>query len=228
MARGLLPLQVVPEEGRQDRLQRGLTGLVIGFRPMFEIVLAPEGAPLGTERERLGGLAEALADAGQRAKGAGQALFQVGLDGAGQHGRGTLGADGDRHGVAVDDCRGDELRGFQVVYPVGQCAVGLCQSGDAGVFRGVVVGGVEQRGAGGVAGFHRTADQREGALGGPAFDLRRRGVGDDGQPGLGLEKQAKLGDGGLATARKDDAAAFDGQEDRKMLHHGTRVAWEQI
>ena len=148
----------------------------------------------------------------------GQARLQIGLDRAGEHRGRALGADGDGHRVAVDDGGGDELAVVQVVDDVDQRAVRPRDRGGAGVLGRVLVGGIEERGAGRVAGLHRAAHEAQAPLGRPALDLGRRVGGEDREVRLGLQQEPQLGQRRLAAARQDDPAAGEGQEDREMLH----------
>jgi hypothetical protein len=161
--------------------------------------------------------AEGLADAGQEAEPGRQHRLDLGLDLAGEHRGGALGADGDGHGVAVDDGGGDEV-GSEVVDDVDERAGGAADRGGAGVLGRVAVGAVEQCRAGGVAVVDGAFGQRQAALGGPAQHLRVGFGAVDGDAGLGLQEQAQLRDRDPARAGDDDAAAAQVEEDGEMAH----------
>ena len=80
----------------------------------------------------------------KRAEALGQALFQISLDRAGQHGRGAFGADRDGHWITVHDGGRDELAVLQVVHDINQRAACQRQMRCARVLDGIFICAVKQ------------------------------------------------------------------------------------
>ena len=90
---------------------------------------------------------------------------------AGRNRRSPFGADGHGHRVTIDDGGGDELAVLEVVHNVDKRPVRPREGRGAGIFGGILVSGIEEHGAEGIAGLHGAANEAQTTLGGPLRDL---------------------------------------------------------
>ena len=147
-----------------------------------------------------------MADAGEDSEIRREVLFVERLDATREDRGRAFGANGDGHGISVNDGGCDEITVFEVIDDVDQRAASVAEFGDAGVFSGVFGRAINEGGAKGIAPVERALDQGETLFVCPSLDLGVWVGTIDGNAGFGLENQAQLGHGGFGCAANDHAA----------------------
>ena len=142
-------------------------------RPALEVEAGPERPPR-PRIERLDPRPEALADPGQPPERRRQHRLDLGLDLAREDGRRALGADRDRHRVAVDDRGRDEIAAVEVVDDVDERAGRAADRRRPSVALGLAGRAVDERRAVGVARRQVARHELEPPLRRPGLDLGRR------------------------------------------------------
>ena len=124
----------------------------------------PEFPPRAPSRKLLGdGIAEISGKTRQRIEPWMQLALEPGAQALGEHGRGTLGADGDRHLAAIDDGRHDEAAQSRLVRNIDGNAERAGDRRDAGILIVVAGGGNDQRPAADLIDAGTRGDQRDTA-----------------------------------------------------------------
>ena len=178
----------------------------------------PEFTAPGAHGQHFCCVAECLADTCEDAKRCRQLRLQIGLDGPGKDRGGAFGPDRNGYRVTVHDGRGDELAVIKIVDNIDQCALSIGNRRDARVLGIIFVSSVKQRGSLRITRLHGARDDLQLALIGPFANVIGDLSSDHGQPRLCFHQQAQLGQSGVTTARKDNAAALNSEEYGKMLH----------
>ena len=166
---------LVVGQQRVQRLFDGGLAIRYGAGAGGKVIVTPEIAARTAKGQGVGHLAEPLADPRQRSQRCGQAFLQIGLDRTGQHGGRAFGADGNGHGVTVDDGGGDKGAVVQIVDDIDQGPLGTRNRGGAGVFGLVFIGSVEEFRTQHIAVAQGAGVQRQAARIGPCRDLGRGG-----------------------------------------------------
>lgn len=190
-------------------------------RPGLEIEARPEHPP-GARLERLDPATKSLTDPGKGAQRRRQQLLDPGLDPAGQDRRGALGADGNRHRIAIDDGRRDEIAALEIVDDIDERPRGTADRHGASILGRVGIGTIDEGRALGIARVERALHKRQPPGPMPDPQLRIRGHAIDEKPRLGLQQQAQLRDRSLSGTGHDHPAITQIKKDREVAHGCSR------
>ena len=140
------------------------------------------------------------------------------LDPAREHRRRSLGANRDGDRVAVDDRRGDKVALVEGIDHIDQHARPMRQPHHRLVPRRVAMRRIDQCGAGQVVGDRVVIGKNKLAFARPGDHLRPGVSPENRDLRIGFQQQAQLGNSDLASARHNDAPAFQVEKYGKMAH----------
>ena len=163
-------------------------------------------------------MTEGLSNARQQTERGGEALLQISLDRAGQYRRRAFGSNRDCDWVTIDYGGRDELAVGKVVDDVYLSTIRVGQGRNAGIFRVILIRGVEQDRAHRVACLQSTRDVGEFALRRPSMDFNCRIFCKNSHLRGRLQDQPQFRQGSVTATRQNNATASNGHEDRKVVH----------
>ena len=156
--------------------------------------------------------------AGKRAEVRRKLFLHLSLNAAGKHGSRAFGTDRDRHGIAVNNRRRDEIGCFQIIDRVDENASFSRNRPDVFVTRVIACRGIDNPRIQNIASTKRAREKGKASFIRPADDNVIGLDADNHDIGFRLQEQPELCNRDLTGAHDNNALAGKIEKDREMAH----------